>query len=361
MKSIHRIIVTGDILRVAEAGHGTQNINIRWLNQLIAPALRMLTNLPLLSVLHDRTEGQLTRELYEHNGLTMWLRNWTDLCDRQPSEQDLARIAATFEGALVIAFELPEIIRAGLAVLGIPYVDITIHPVRFLDDLPLGIRSNIPGVQDGLLEWVLTDNEISIGAGIAMSTLTRMASPPGCERADGWALFACQTLDDKVLIRDGRLMQAADFLDSFAAMAARHERILIKPHPVVRNTPTKMLKRLFPNVDEIDANFYLLLAQEGISDVYSITSSTSIEAPWFGKKGTHFAPYPYVFSPDRLTEKEYLQIRPAIHLPHFWAPVLSRSGIPVRPVPQVDVTLWPNRMRRSLRATWGADIFMGNS
>src|SRR6185503_9308412 len=106
-------------------------------------------------------------------------------------------------------------------------------------------------------------------------------------------------------------------------------------------------------------NFYHLLAQDGISRVYSITSSTSIEAPYFGKEGTHFAAYPYVFSESRSTQVEYLQIRAALHLPQFWGPLLSRVGIPSRSAPAVDATLWPNRMRRSLRCTWGADIFMG--
>jgi len=359
MNPIRKIIVTGDVLRVGHAGQGTQNVNIRWLQHLLAPALRMLTDTPLEMLLHESAAGNLAHDFYRRNELQMCVRNWVELYARPPSPEDLEKISAAFQGALVLAFELPEIIRAGLAKAGIPYVDFTIHPLRFLDDVPFGVRSNIPGVQQALQEWVLTAQEISIGAGLAMSTLTRLPPPAGCEQADGWALFACQTLDDKVLIRDGRLMQAADFLDAFAAMAARHPRILVKPHPAAAGgAPTKLLKRLFRNVCEVDANFYLLLAQPGISDVYSITSSTSIEAPYFGKRGTHFAPYPYVFSQDRLTEIEYLQVRPAIHLPQFWEPVLAATGLAVRPAPAVDKTLSPNRMRRSLRASWGADIFM---
>lgn len=358
MSQIRKIIVTGDVLRVGLAGQGTQDVNIRWLHHLLAPALRMLTDTPLEMLLHGSAEGSFAQGLYRGNQLQMCLRGWAEIYARSPSKRDLASIEETFGGALVVAFELPEIIRAGLAELDVPYLDLTIHPVRFLDDVSFGIRSNIPGVQRALQEWILTEEEISIGVGLAMSTLTRMPPPSGCDQADGWALFACQTTDDKVLIRDGRLMQTTDFLDSFAAMAARHPRILVKPHPVARTAPTKLLKRLFPNVFEVDANFYLLLAQPGISDIYSITSSTSIEAPYFGKQGAHLSPYPYVFSQDRLTDVEYLQVRPAIHLPQFWERALAGAGIPVRSAPRVDTTLWPNRMRRSLRASWGADIFM---
>lgn len=360
MSAIQRIVVAGDILRVSANGEPTQNVNIRWLHHLVGPALRMLTDLPVQPLLHQRTSGNLALELYRSAGLDLNLRNWVDLYARQPSRDDLACIGAALKGALVLGFELPEILRSAFAILGVPYVDVTLHPVRFLDDLVFGIRSNIAGIAPCLDAWVLTEEEIQIGAALALATLTRVPPPPECAHADGWALFACQTGDDKVLIRDGRLMQASDFLDAFAALSARHKRVLVKPHPVANDTPTKLLKRLFPNVAEIEANFYHLMAQEGISHVYSITSSTSIEAPYFGKCGEHFAAYPYVFSQHGLTEVEYLQIRPALHLPQFWAPLLAQAGVTSRPPPRVDPTLWPNRMRRSLRNSWGADIFMGS-
>ena len=77
--------------------------------------------------------------------------------------------------------------------------------------------------------------------------------------------------------------------------------------------------------------------------------------------GAHFAPYPYVFSEDGFTGTEYLQIRPAVHLPQFWAPVLSAVGVACRTPPSVGTALSPNRMRKSLGNAWGADIFMGRS
>lgn len=354
MTLLKRIVVAGDILR-----HESQNVNIRWLHHLVQPALDMLTDLPVQVLLHQRVAGNLAVEIYRLGGREMCLRNWVGLYERVPSAEELACILRTFEDALVVGYELPEFLRGGLASLGIPYVDFTIHPVRFLDDVAFGVRSNVGDLGASLRAWVLTDEEVRIGAALAMSSLSRMPPPPECARADNWAVFACQTGDDKVLIRDGGLMQPSDFLEAFAAMSARHKRILVKPHPMASNNPSKLLKRLFPNFVEIDANFYHLLAQDGISHVYSITSSTSVEAPYFGKTGEHFAPYPYVFSPDGFTEIEYLQIRPAVHLPQFWAPLLSSVGIPSRPPPAVDTTLWPNRMRRSLRASWGADIFMG--
>lgn len=360
MGLIKRVVITGDILRINEAGRECQNINIRWLHHLVRPALTMLTALPVQMLLHERIDGNLAREVYRAHGLELRLRNWVYLYEQTPAGPDLDRIGRAFEDALVLAFELPEFIRSGLAALGIPYVDLTIHPIRFLDDLAFGVRSNVPGVLPAMRRWVLTEHEIQIGAGLAQATLARLPPVAECADAHGWGLFACQTRDDKVLIRDGTLMQATDFVDAFVAMAARHERILVKAHPVVRVSPVGLLKQLVPNMIEVNANFYHLLAQDGIAHVYSITSSTSVEAPYFGKGGTHLAPYPYVFSEHGLTDAEYLQIRPALHLPQFWAPLLEAVGVACRTPPDVDTTLWPNRMRRNLRNAWAADILMDN-
>lgn len=360
MRPIKRIVVTGDVLRINEAGRECQNINIRWLFHLVRPALAMLVDLSVQPLLHDRVDGNLAQEIYRSNDRKMWLRNWVELYEQNPSESDLAHIGRTFSDALVLAFELPDFLRKGLLASGIPYIDLTIHPVRFLDDLAFGIRSNIAGLLEGLRPWVLAEDDILIGAGLARATLARLPAVPECAKADGWALFACQTRDDKVLIRDGALMQATDFAQAFVAMAARHERILVKPHPVIRVSPLNMLKHLVPNMVEVDANFYHLLAQDGISHVYSITSSTSVEAPYFGKVGTHLARYPYVFSEAKLSDVDYLQIRAGLHLPQFWAPLLRAAGVECRTPPAVDTTLWPNRMRRSLRNAWGADILMDN-
>ena len=359
MDTIRRIIVTGDMLRVNHAGSETQSINIRWLYHLIQPALKMLSNLPVQMLLHERTRSGLAFEIYRSNALEPTLENWADLYEREPTARDLAWIQSAFEDALVVAFELPEIVRRSLVLLGIPYIDLTVHPARFLDDIAFGVRSNIKDIGSPLRPWVLTDPEIRIGAGLAQATLSRLPLLAGFGNIDNLALFACQTGDDKVLIRNRKFMRTEDFLDEFAAMSARHNRILVKRHPYARGTSAHVaLTRLFPNAVEIDANIYQLLIQPGITHVYSITSSASIEAGYFGKQGKHLAPYPYVFSEDRLSDVEYLQIRPAFHLPQFWAPLFAQIGIDTAPPPPVPSTLLPNRMRMSLRNFWGADIFV---
>lgn len=100
MTPIRKIIATADVLRVSQAGQGSQNVNIRWLRNLLAPALRMLTDTPLEMLLHDRADGNLAHDFHRLNELQMCGRNRVEHYARPPSPQDLEKIGAAFQGSL---------------------------------------------------------------------------------------------------------------------------------------------------------------------------------------------------------------------------------------------------------------------
>ena len=361
METVKKIVVTGDILRINLNGGSSQDVNIRWLYHLIRPVLKMLSSFPVEPLYHTNSKGCLSAELYRINGQPVSFDGWVSMYDKQPTARDMAVIYDQFEESLVIAFELPEFMRKAFDQLMIPYVDFTIHPARFLDDLLFGVRSNIRWLGEALKPWVVCEEEIRLSAGLAMSMMARLPMLEQCAGARDVALFAGQTTDDKVLIRNGRMMQADDFMQAFADISAKHEKVLVKPHPYVKHNPVvTALTRLFPNAIEVDANFYHLMAQDSISYVYSITSSTSIEAAYFDKRGVHLAPYPYAFSDTSAIGGCFLQVGPEIYTPCFWQTVLNIVGIETSSVPSISLRHERNRMRRSLRNFWGANIFEFN-
>ncbi|MGZ8216588.1 hypothetical protein [Methylomagnum sp.] len=358
MSKIKKILVTGDILRVNEQGKPTQTININWLYHLVRPSLELLSGLPISPVALSGDGACLAKQLYSINRLPLGLNSWVKLFNKRPNAREQALIHEVFQDSLVVSFELPEIIRMGLEELEIPYVDFTIHPVRFMDDLVFGLRSNIVGLAGEMLDSVVYEEEMHVAAGVALASLSRLPRIKECEEGDDLALFACQTTDDKVLIKNGRLTLAEDFLDDFAELSAAHSKILVKPHPYAKqNNVVIALTRLFPNTELIDANFYHLLSHDSISHVYSLTSSTSIEAAYFGKIGVHLGNYPYAFSDENGYGGHYLTIRPEIYAPKFWRSVLSKINVNVNAVRQITLPPERSRMRRSLRNFWGADIF----
>lgn len=363
MSTLRRIVVTGDIFRTGQNnnGPGVQKINIEWLYQLILPSLEMLANLPVRPLYYVGGQNCLATRIYKARGLDLSFESWVSLYESQPSPRDLAIFHEQLGDALVIGFELPEFTREALDVLDIPYVDFTIHPVRFMDDLIFGVRSNVSGLAEVLQEWVVREDEIRLHAGLARATLVRLPHVPQCNNVKDAALFCGQTTDDKVLIRNGRLMQADDFLPQLTDICRRHERVFVKPHPFAPNNPVVLtLTRLFPNAEVVDANFYHLLAVDGITHVYSITSSTSIEAAYFNKQGRHLSRYPYMFTEFSAGRGAYLTIGSEIYSQSFWAKIINLVNIYCSRSHFIAVEKVPSRIRRSLRSFWGADIFERN-
>lgn len=360
MQQVNRIFVTGDILRQRQfqPGVSSQNPNILWMYHLIKPALQLISCLKVVPVLHTGKEFCLGRQLYSINGLPLSFQSWINIYNRDPSTRELAAIQATFDEALVIGFEMPEIIVRGLDYLEIPYIDFTIHPARFMDDLIFGVRSNIPMLKGYLEHWVVTHEEIHIAAGLAMSTLVRMPRLPTCEESEDIALFAGQTTDDKVLIRGQRMLEVEDVLDQLSELCNHHEKVLVKPHPMApQNTFMKALTRLFPNTEMVDDNFYHLISHEKLTHVYSLTSSTSLESSYFDKVGVHLCNYPYLFTDYSAIGGGYLSVKPGFYLPEFWQGILEFLEVDVNPYKPIHIGESRSRLRKSLRSYWGADIF----
>lgn len=359
MSIIKKIIITGDFLRVNNTGHSSQNINIRWLYFLLQPSLQLITSLPVEPLYFDGEKRGISLQFYAHNNYIPSIAEWAKLFAREPYEREQALLFDKFSDALVVSFELPEIIKKGFIALDIPYIDFTINPIRFLDDLLFGVRSNIEGLDNAFEEWKISQQEIIIGAGLAKATLSRLPRLPFCMDAKDIALFAGQTSDDKVLIKKGHFISVNDLLDSLSDIAVKHEKILVKPHPYAKeNKIIFALTRLFPNVELVDNNFYYLLSHDAINTVYSVTSSTSIEASYWDKKGVHLASYPYIFSEKFISENVYLTIKPDIFQPELWKKILRH--VHVQTISETFLRIKPERnwARRSLRNYWGADIFL---
>lgn len=358
MSSINRVVVTGDFLRVNAFGAPSQTINIDWLYSLLSGALELTTPLPLKKLVFDSSTSGLSKKLYETNGLPPTVAGWAKLFNKEPSTRDLALVYDSLADSLVISFEIPEFVRKALERLGIPYFDFTVHPARFLEDILFGIRSNVVGIESGLSQSTVKESEIRVGASLAAASLVRLPRIKRLEGLSNAALFAAQTPDDKVLIKDGSFLGVSDVFDKLEAMCAAHEVVFVKPHPYAKaNTIVLALTRLFPNAILIDSNFYHLLSHDQLSTVYSITSSTSVEAAYFGKTGVHMARYPYLFSDSCVGAEGFVPIWGDFFLPDFWTPLLKAAGVPTKDTVLLGIRRAPNRMRKSLRNSWGADIF----
>ena len=351
----NKIIITGDIFRSDPHGNGSQDININWLHAALKPCLNLATSLPIEKHLFSKNDTSLTKSGYQMLKEETSLHSWAKLFKtKEFSEEFLMSVWLNFRNSVVVTFELPENLRFALDILNIPFIDIIIHPVRFLDDIIFGIRSNNREISQLLCQYLIPDESILIQAGIVLASVSRLGriNIPG--RA---ALFAGQTTDDKVLINDGKFYRVSDFLAELSSVADKYDTLVIKAHPYSKDPfEATSISRLFENCIVVNNNFYFLMSHENIEAVYSISSSTSIEAKYLGKQGYHLADYPFRFT-DEFNDAEFklgsfFTVDDAIFSADFWRNILS-PVLPTSAITGVRIPKKANRIRTSLRSFWG--------
>ena len=350
-----KIIFTGDIFRSNHLGNGSQDININWLYSALKPCLELATSLPVEKQLFSKSDASLTQSGYQMIESDVSLEGWAKLFKYKDLNQTfIMNVWLSFKNSIVIAFEIPEILKDALDILGIPFIDIIIHPVRFLDDIIFGIRSNNRDIYQLLQQYVLPEESILIQAGIVIASMSRLER---LELSGKVALFAGQTTDDKVLINQDKFYRVSDFIDRFAEISANYDTLLIKAHPYSLDPFEAIsISRLFDNCSIVKDNFYYLMSHDNIEAVYSISSSTSIEAKYLGKQGYHLANYPFRFTEEaneaELKIGSFFTIEDVIFSADFWRKVLAPI-VETTAATGITIPKKPNRIRTSLRSFWG--------
>lgn len=354
-KQYQKIIFTGDIFRSNHLGNGSQDININWLYSALKPCLQLAVSLPIEKHLFSTQDTSLTQSGYQMIESEVSLEAWAKLFKyKELDETFLMNVWLSFKNSIVLAFELPEILRDAFDTLGIPFIDIIIHPVRFLDDIIFGIRSNNREISQLLTQYILPEESILIQAGIVMASMSRLKRLKIKGKA---ALFAGQTTDDKVLINQDKFYKVRDFCDRLAKISANYDTLLIKAHPYSLDPFEAIsISRLFSNCQIVSDNFYYLMSHDNIEAVYSISSSTSIEAKYLGKEGYHLIEYPFRFT-EEYNEAEFklgsfFTVDDVIFSADFWRKILTPL-VSTSPLSNIKLPKKPNRIRTSLRSFWG--------
>ncbi|MFN4057753.1 MAG: hypothetical protein ACK4HW_06170 [Roseinatronobacter sp.] len=353
-----RIVFTGDILRPSPFyWRPTQHHNVRWLRNILSHQLRAATGLPDIAVswghgtLRDGGLGEMdVRALYAAFRFPPNIKSWATIYgleDLPPRVE--AILAHLYADALVIGFELPPYLETFLTRRGIPYVSFTIHPVRFLDDLLLGLRSNVKAIQDRLFAQAISEPFIHMMAGIQKASAARYFP---VDVKPGAALMVMQTPHDQSQLRDGVFLTPADFLDQIADLAAAHSEFLIKEHPIAPNPATPILQARIPNARMVTGNIYGFMAIPEIKTITTLSSSVRVESEYFGVQSRAFLRDAVIVRRAKSdAENGFIGIEDAFLNSDFWRDLLD-GLLPVSAPDGMRVPPKNNRLRISLRAFW---------
>lgn len=280
-------IVVADFMRPLpkqnQASAGMQNGITRNLFNWLEPALlHTFEQPPVMGVWDDAYPGTIpVTQIYEEYDVDPATVGWIQLYRAEPRAGVLDILRPLFEGRFVIGFELSPFQRAVFDALGVPYVSLAIHPLRFMEDYKFMVNTNI-GALTALLPFAHTHEQISFAAQLRRAEL-RTKFP--LDLKDGAAVLFGQVEIDAALIGARGVISLQDHINRVSDLCAQFETIYFKPHPYGGNGQDQArILAQFDNLHFVTHNPYALLAAPQIDVAAALTSSVLTEAPFFGKK-----------------------------------------------------------------------------
>ncbi len=208
------------------------------------------------------------------------------------------------------------------------YIDVWLHPVRFLDDNFFAFRSN-----DKLINDKLSNFQIDEDVYYLYADRVKIQSYMGWNKenidkklVDNSALFIGQTLTDKAVCRKGKMLNLLDFKDEFLELCNKYSHVYYSPHPMLKGDGGEIERfvKSCKNASVIREEGYKLLTSSSIKKVVAISSSLVYEAKFFGKDTNYFYT-PVVDCNFKNSIKPYYSVYEDFISPHFWTNILSEA------------------------------------
>jgi hypothetical protein len=225
----------------------------------------------------------LIKNAYKVLGLETSIKGWQQSFWYENVTSDLINIfRQDYDRALVFAFELSPIMECILNKLRCPWINISISPLRFLDDLLLLIRLSDHFNAELLRPFAVPETDITHAADYVRRWFMAKRLETHLKNDD--VVFFGQTEGDRSLITyDGSFFSADETARALAALVGKR-RLWIKPHPYA--LPNNVIRSTIDQLGGqfINENAYGILSADVDIDIVTISSSIGREAPWFGKR-----------------------------------------------------------------------------
>ncbi|WP_223531066.1 HAD family hydrolase [Pseudomonas sp. GL-R-19] len=255
------------------------------------------------------------------------------------------------ESALVVGYEFSAATREIMDRCKITYIDIWLHPIRYLDDVLFAFNSNKETIKEALQKYNLNEDIY-----FSYADRLRVQNYKGFRRAKldllaDSALFVGQTLYDKAISSNGKMLSLLDFKDEFTKLCETHEHVYYSRHPFVKSGDEEVLSYIkrHRNVTITDEPTYFLIASDEIKTVASLSSSVVHEAKYFSKN-TKFFFKPVITIGN--TQQCYSSVFQSFMFGHFWSDVLS-SVFNVNKLEETSYFDGKDKIRDMLSFYWG--------
>jgi hypothetical protein len=354
---IQGITILCDILRPDGQGNpGGTDRPATWLFNAVRRQLALAAGLPVSlltpSVAQDLA-GWLAALRPTAQADAIWASAYADLpIGLEWSDALERRLLAGLRNQFCIGYELPPYLVRLLDRHAIPYVDIRLHPVRFMDDLLFAVRAAHPATQSALAGLAVPEEQVIMTAGLreAMCQLISQAAIPA-----NTLLVLGQRPYDSTQIVAGGFFDAVGHRARIAEIRARHGAVVLKPHP---HDPSHSLLTVVAGlggriVGPVNDNIYRLFAMPEITSILTVSSSAAYEAPYFGKTVYTLADLPIrlAWRGEAIPADAHASLDDIVLSTDFWRTVLAPHTA-VTAQEGVRLAPKPNRLRIALDSFW---------
>jgi len=351
--TITAAIVVGDLLRPEVGGRpGGNSRQTLWLWNAVKRQVQLAAKLPVerLTVVDAPDLCHHIEALRSPADADLY---WASVHEALPADAAFADLVADrLRDRFCIGYELPPWLVKLLEAGDIPYVDLRLHPVRFMDDLLFAARASRPQAQAAMLAMAMPESEVIATAGLreAMCCYISAARVP-----ENTLLVIGQRRFDATQIIDGDFFDAHRCAEEVHRLCGHYDGVVLKPHPLDRNHSLLEVAAAAPCgvLGVIADNTYRMMALPQITGILTVNSGVAYEAPYFGKR-VHTLVSPRL----RLTWRgaapdpaAYVSLNDVVLTPDFWRAVL-RPHVAVTPPDGMRLRPKPNRLRIAFDSFW---------
>ena len=350
---IEGVIVVGDLLRPDVNGRpGGADRQTLWLWNAIKRQVHLACGLPVERLTTDDSPG-LCGWIEGLRAPAMADTFWASVYHSVPDGALLERLViGRLRRRFCVGYELPPWLVRLLEAHAVPYIDLRLHPIRFMDDLLFAGRASCAATQADLVAMAVSESEVLAAAGLleAMCRYISEARVP-----DDTLMVIGQRRFDSTQIVGGDFFDAHRLAGEIHALCAGHAALVLKPHPLDRQHSLLEVAAGAPTrvIGVISDNAYRMMALPQVSAILTVNSGVAYEAGYFGKCVHTLAPLTMrlAWRGAVADAAAHVSLDDVVLTPDFWRSVLA----PHAGVSAMDgMRLWPepNRLRIALDSFW---------
>jgi len=221
-----------------------------------------------------------------------------------------------------------------------PVINLSIHPLRFADDIFLNFNTNDDHAFEMLKRHEVDYDIFFHYANLVKERCAQLKKGSICKNNS--LILVGQTERDKVIFDGDQFLKLTDFLESIEEISSQYEHVYFKPHPYAKNNKDifNELKRIIKKCYITFDNIYFLLSDNNVKALAGLNSSVLYESKYFYKKSF------FLFKETFNFIDSDIGIYGDYYNSSFWSSLLGVED------KGKSLPSYPNRLRKLVNDSW---------